>query len=342
MHNSASFVHGQPRAVRLLPLFAALAACGATPAQDAALPAEREQAIVGGSKAAPGAIPWQVGLFDVFEGVAVRHPSCGGTLVDAAQGFVVTAAHCLVNLEPANASAQVEVLPLDATRVVAGKERVSDILAQDLLTIRHVLVHPGFNLQTTQDDIALLQVAGVDSGLKAARLAGTAARDRYIGPGTSVIASGWGTVEPVAPESDAPDDTKETIALNAEGYPDDLRWVSMPIASQTLCAATQRVASAPQMRVTNHQICAGLWAGGKDACTGDSGGPLVALENGRTPVLVGVTSWGNGCASPGTLGVYTRVSAFTDWLTGCMRDPEGCQALRPRAAVSGGLSAPVL
>jgi secreted trypsin-like serine protease len=346
MHIADLLVQRRPRAVRLLPLLVTLTGCGTPQAQEDVHAAEREQAIVGGSKAAAGTIPWQVGLFDVFRGEVARHPSCGGTLVDAARGFIVTAAHCVVNLDQTDPAAPIEVLSPESTRVVAGKERLSDLLVQDFLTVRHVLVHPSFDLQSTQEDIALLQVTGIDPGLKAARLAGTAARDRYIGTGTTVVASGWGSFEPVAPETVATADvlggTKETIATDADGYPDDLRSVSMPIASQSLCALTQALPSAPEMRVTNHQICAGLWSGGRDSCTGDSGGPLVVLENGRTAVLVGVTSWGNGCAAPGTFGIYTRVSAFTDWITGCMQDPAGCHALRPPAPVSGGQGAPIL
>jgi secreted trypsin-like serine protease len=54
-------------------------------------------------------------------------------------------------------------------------------------------------------------------------------------------------------------------------------------------------------------VCAGVDGGGRDACQGDSGGPLVVA--GR---LVGLVSWGNGCALAGYPGVYTRVSAMAD------------------------------
>ena len=34
--------------------------------------------------------------------------------------------------------------------------------------------------------------------------------------------------------------------------------------------------------------------------------------------LVGITSWGDGCAVPGTYGVYTRVEQYVDWVAGQM------------------------
>uniref|UniRef100_A0A8C4YNH3 Peptidase S1 domain-containing protein n=1 Tax=Gopherus evgoodei TaxID=1825980 RepID=A0A8C4YNH3_9SAUR len=48
---------------------------------------------------------------------------------------------------------------------------------------------------------------------------------------------------------------------------------------------------------------------------GDSGGPLTCQESGsQQSVLYGITSWGDGCGEQGKPGVYTRVTAFADWI----------------------------
>lgn len=65
-------------------------------------------------------------------------------------------------------------------------------------------------------------------------------------------------------------------------------------------------------------LCAGHDEGVKDACQGDSGGPLVMVwdsQNPSTQYLVGVTSWGIGCARAGTYGVWVNVAAAVSWLT---------------------------
>lgn len=64
--------------------------------------------------------------------------------------------------------------------------------------------------------------------------------------------------------------------------------------------------------VPESEICAGQWeTGGVDTCQGDSGGPLVRRDNQGEWILVGLTSWGFGCARPLNPGVYAQVSAFS-------------------------------
>lgn len=58
--------------------------------------------------------------------------------------------------------------------------------------------------------------------------------------------------------------------------------------------------------LTERMMCAGR--SGRDSCQGDSGGPLVLRDAENVPTLVGVVSWGNGCARKGVPGIYARVS----------------------------------
>jgi trypsin len=53
--------------------------------------------------------------------------------------------------------------------------------------------------------------------------------------------------------------------------------------------------------------CAGVAEGGK----GDSGGPIVDGSG----TLIGLVSWGEGCARAGLPGVYTRVANYISFIT---------------------------
>lgn len=108
--------------------------------------------------------------------------------------------------------------------------------------------------------------------------------------GENVTVSGWGVLE-----------------SNEGSISNVLNAVQVPIVSYEECRL------AYGSRVNKDHVCAGERQGGKDSCQGDSGGPLVRQINGRTE-LVGIVSFGYGCAQAGSPGVYTKVSSYIDWI----------------------------
>jgi len=104
-------------------------------------------------------------------------------------------------------------------------------------------------------------------------------------PGKYVRALGWGST-----------------AATSRARVTKLRQTDLPVQRDvTMSRAYGSRFSATTM------VGAGPWRGGRDTCSGDSGGPLVAAARGSW-WLVGVTSWGDGCARAGKPGVYARVA----------------------------------
>jgi trypsin len=108
--------------------------------------------------------------------------------------------------------------------------------------------------------------------------------------GLDLVTAGWGYEK----ESDF-------------NLPRNLRKVTVPLVSRDVCNKSY------DNKISERMLCAGLAQGGKDSCQGDSGGPLMA-GSGAARVLVGIVSWGEGCARANKYGVYSNVSAVQDWI----------------------------
>ncbi|XP_016137534.1 serine protease hepsin-like [Sinocyclocheilus grahami] len=97
-----------------------------------------------------------------------------------------------------------------------------------------------------------------------------------------------------------------------------LQEAHVPIISDAVCNGPDYYDN----QVTTTMFCAGYEKGGTDSCQGDSGGPFVAvdvLSKTSRYRLLGVVSWGTGCAMAKKPGVYTRVSRFLPWTSTAMR-----------------------
>lgn len=144
--------------------------------------------------------------------------------------------------------------------------------------------HDGYNSRTHANDIAIINLAQDVEFTNSIQPIGLASVDPA--PGTTAVVTGWGTVK--------------------EGgftLPTTLQEVFVDIVSRQSCQS----AYGKNYDINASMVCAA--SEGKDACQGDSGGPLVA--NGQ---LVGVVSWGIGCARSAYPGVYGNVPDLLSWV----------------------------
>lgn len=204
---------------------------------------------------------------------------CGGAVIH--DDIIISAAHCF---DPRN--------PPASRRVY-----LNSIIRNQGLEARyvHTEVHPLYDQDSTAYDFVLIKTAKsmLNSGVNPTGVKKIAInRDKELTErDRPVLAVGYGQR------------TEHEYALSPVLMDVLLYYVD----SQT--CANQYV----ERGKFNEKVmfCTGVPGGGKDTCTGDSGGPLVDY---RTRTLVGLVSWGEGCAREDYSGVNARISAVTDWI----------------------------
>lgn len=239
-------------------------------------PAVADRVVIGGQPVNVSEAPWAVALASRERfGAARSGQFCGGVLVS--RTTVVTAAHCLSH----------EVLGVDVgeakdLRVIVGRGDLRGGSGAEV-ALRDTWVNPAFDAATNAGDVAVLTLA--EQAPANSPIALAPAGDRAYRPGTPAKVYGWGDM------------------LGNGTYAQTLRAAGVFVLDDVFCE--QAYPGGPEGAYRRaSMLCAGRPEGGRDACQGDSGGPLVARGK-----LVGLVSWGSGCAQPGHPGVYTRMSA---------------------------------
>ncbi len=163
--------------------------------------------------------------------------------------------------------------------------------------VREIYVHEDYDNGTYDYDIALIRLITPAVGQAVSRLT-LDEEEAVAAPGTSSTVTGWGVT----------DSGDSSLTL---------KKVSVPLVSSRQCNGPSSYDGA----ISDRMVCAGFTEGGRDACQGDSGGPMTTDSR-----LVGVVSWGRGCAEPYKYGVYARVAILNGWVNDCLENPLACRA----------------
>ncbi|KAM5160819.1 chymotrypsin-C-like [Callospermophilus lateralis] len=232
--------------------------------------------VVGGDNAVPHSWPWQISL-QYLKDDTWRH-TCGGTLISS--NFVLTAAHCISNTL--------------TYRVALGKNDLTvDEEGSLFVGVDTIYVHEKWNSFLVRNDIALIKLAEPVELSDTIQVACLPQKDSVLPQDYPCFVTGWGRLW-----------TNGPIA-------DELQQGLQPVVDYATCSRGDWWS----YMVTKSMVCAG-GDGVISSCNGDSGGPLnCQAENGAWEVH-GIVSFGSGqgCNTLKKPTVYTRVSAYIDWI----------------------------
>ncbi|KAF3690116.1 Elastase-1 [Channa argus] len=232
--------------------------------------------VVGGEVAKPNSWPWQISL--QYKSGSSYYHTCGGTLIE--RGWVMTAAHCV----DSNRIWRV-ILGDHDLKVNGGTEQIKEV--------SNVYIHPKWDSYRVSNgfDVALLRLSTPATLNSYVQLGSLPNPNEILPNNNPCYITGWGRTSTGGP------------------LPSQLMQAYLPLVDHKTCSSPDWWGST----VKTTMVCGG--GGAEAGCNGDSGGPLNCLVNGKYYVH-GIASFvsGMGCNTPKKPTVFTRVSAYIDWL----------------------------
>jgi len=205
---------------------------------------------------------------------------CGAVLVSASRA--ITTASCM-------AGAGGEVYAVAGAHNIKQNES-----SQQTKQVSQVIMFPNYNHRTRQHDIAVLKLSGsfsLNNYVQTIALP-SHRNNEWLHSGAQVRTCGWGNTR-----------------YPGHNFPATLHCVNVNIVSVGDCNRRNVYNGA----ILKGMQCAGVNGGGKDACQGDDGGPIKYNNQ-----VVGLPSWGTGCALAQYPGVFTDVAQYRNWIDGEM------------------------
>ena len=177
-------------------------------------------------------------------------------------------------------------------KVKIGLHNVNGTQGSITKSVSQIIIHPSYSSWTLNNDYALLRLSSPITNFEPIQLVTDTSHDEEPVMATTM---GWG-------------------ATQSGGWGSNiLLEVDVPIDDS--CG------NYSNSDITNNMVCAGYSGGGYDSCQGDSGGPLIMTNSDGEYELIGIVSWGYGCADAGYPGVYAKIHSRLDWFFGYIGEP---------------------
>lgn len=228
--------------------------------------------------------------------------SCGSSYIGGPYNAVITAAHCLVDI--------------NKTQLKIGFLQSRESIPNFMYNVSKVIIHPYYNNETYDNDIAILYLSEKPNiAIKPLKIPSREQAFEFIKPSRPTEIIGFGLT---------------CVNCNVKTYLQNFNYKqnkSNPVYPQImrkgLINMVSKIPSKYNLylpeQITQRMILAGKFNvytnpnDNVDSCFGDSGGPLLYNYNGKYQ-LIGLVSWGRGCGITGYPGVYTYVNYFRNWI----------------------------